>query len=360
MQLKSGIVLSLALSVFSCSGAEPARTEFVLGTVCAVNLYEGGSRKAYAAVFSRLREIDRMMSARTGAFPRNAGAANSPENGLAENGLAESDLERINRNAGREAVKVPEDLIAVLERALYYAELSGGAFDPTVGPLVKLWDIGAETPRIPGDDEIAAALDLVNWRDVQIDREQGTVFLRKPGMALDLGAIAKGYAADEAAALIKNSGIRRGIIDLGGNIFALGKRQGDMPWRIGVQDPGQERGGFLGVLLVQDKSIVTSGVYERYFEAGGRRYHHILSTQNGYPVDNGLLSVTIIADRSIDADGLSTTLFALGYEKGRALVESLPQAEAVFVFADKSVRGTAGALENFSLSGDSYRLSTLP
>jgi thiamine biosynthesis lipoprotein len=318
-----------------------------MGTVCAVNLYEGGSRKIYAAVFSRLRELDGMMNARAGAVPEEAGAANSPE----------SDLGRINRNAGREPVKVPENLIVVLERALYYAELSGGAFDPTVGPLVKLWGIGDEGARVPGKDEIQAALDLVNWRDVQVDREKGTVFLRKPGMALDLGAIAKGYAADEAAALIKNSGPRRGIIDLGGNILAFGERQGNKPWRIGVQDPGQERGGYMGILLVQDKSVVTSGVYERYFEAEGRRYHHILSTQDGYPVDKGLLSVTIIADYSIDADGLSTTVFALGYEKGRALIESLPGAEAIFVFADKSVRGTPGALEIFSLSGDFYRLA---
>jgi thiamine biosynthesis lipoprotein len=317
-----------------------------MGTVCAINLYEGGSRKLYAAVFSRLREIDRMMSAQAGVFPEDTGAANSPE----------SDLERINRNAGREPVKVPEDLITVLEKALYYAELSGGAFDPTVGPLVKLWGIGTETARVPGADELQAALGLVNWRDVQIDREKGTVFLQRPGMALDLGAIAKGYAADEAAALIKKSGPRRGIIDLGGNILAFGERQGNKPWRIGVQDPGRERGGYLGILLVQDKSVVTSGVYERFFEAEGRRYHHILSTQNGRPVDNGLLSVTIIADFSIDADGLSTTVFALGYEKGRALVESLPGVEAIFVFADKSVRRTPGAGEIFSLSGDFYRL----
>lgn len=317
-----------------------------MGTVCSVNLYDGGSRKLYAAVFSRLREIDRIMNVRAGEFSGESEAAPS----------FESDLGRINRNAGREAVRVPEDLIAVLEKALYYAERSDGAFDPTVGPLVKLWGIGTEAARVPGEDEIRAALSLVNWRDVLINRNEGTVFLRKPGMALDLGAIAKGYAADEAAALIKKSGLRRGIIDLGGNIFALGERRGNRPWRIGVQDPGRERGGYLGVLLVQDKSIVTSGVYERYFEAEGRQYHHILSTQTGYPVDNGLLSVTIIADSSIDADGLSTAVFALGYATGRALVESLPAVEAIFVFTDLSIRGTPGAMEIFTPAGDVYRI----
>jgi thiamine biosynthesis lipoprotein len=332
------LLFPLLTGLFSCSRPDPAQAELLMGTVCGVNLYAGGVRDVYGAIFARLREIDRAMN------------ANETE------GSGESELGRINRGAGIRPVKVSGDLIAVLDRALYYAELSGGAFDPTVGPLVKLWDIGSETPRVPGAGEIKAACSLINWRDVLINREEGTVFLRKPGMALDLGAIAKGYAADEAAGLIKQAGLRRGIIDLGGNIFALGDRQGGRPWRIGVQAPDQDRGGYLGVLLVRDKSVVTSGVYERFFESGGRRYHHILSTRDGYPVENGLLSVTIVADLSIDADGLSTTVFALGYEKGRALIESVPGAEAVFVFADKSVRATAGMREFFSLDSGSYRI----
>jgi thiamine biosynthesis lipoprotein len=175
-------------------------------------------------------------------------------------------------------------------------------------------------------------------------------------MTLDLGAIAKGYAADEAAALIRQAGLRRGIIDLGGNILALGTRREDLPWRIGVQTPDQDRGDYLGILTVKDKSVVTSGIYERFFEDGGRRYHHILSTADGYPVENGLLSVTIIAEHSIDADGLSTTVFALGYAKGRALIESVPGVDAIFVSEDRVVRGTPGAMAVFSLANDSYMI----
>jgi thiamine biosynthesis lipoprotein len=342
------------LTVFlSCDKALPARGELILGTVCTVNLYEGGTKKLYAGIFSRIRDIDRTMSANPPVFsPENSGA---PEN-FGAAGSGESEVGRINAGAGIRPVKVSGDLIAVLERALYYAELSGGAFDPTVGPLVKLWGIGTDTARIPGEGEIRAALSLVNWRDVLINREEGTVFLRRPGMAIDLGAIAKGYAADEAAALAEKGGVRRAIIDLGGNIFALGSREKNAPWRIGLQDPGRERGNYLGILPVQNKSVVTSGVYERFFEAEGRQYHHILSTQTGRPVDNGLLAVTIIADHSIDADALSTALFSLGWEKGRSLVEAVPGAEAVFVFADGSVRGTPGAMEIFTLTGDKYRI----
>jgi thiamine biosynthesis lipoprotein len=331
------------------SRTEEIRTEFVLGTICQVNLYGQGSDLLYSKIFTRLREIENTMSVN----------------------MEDTVVDRINQNAGRQAVEVPPDLLDVLERSLVYARLSGGAFDPSIGPLVKLWGIGTDAERRPDGEEIASALSLADYRNVEIDREQRAVFLRKPGMALDLGAIAKGYAADEVAAILEEAGIGAAVIDLGGNVFALGDksridaqaRGQALNWRIGVQDPLKERGNYIGVMEVRNKSIVTSGIYERYMEEGGKHYHHILSTQNGYPVDNGLLSVTIAADHSIDADALSTTVFALGYEKGRALLESpelrsiAGQAEAVFVFADLSVRLTSGMAEYFRLSTDEYRLA---
>jgi thiamine biosynthesis lipoprotein len=333
--------------------ASPARAEFALGTVCRVNLYELGTQKLYARSFSRLNEIDRTMSAR---------AADS------RSGL--SSLMEINQNAGIAPVKVPQDLLEVLEQARGYAELTGGAFDPTIGPLVNLWGIGTENERVPSSDEIAEALALIDWRDLIIDREEKTAFLRRRGMALDLGAIAKGYAADEAARLVKEAKAARATIDLGGNVLAIGGRTPDrgvpdrgapdrdekreaLPWRIGIQDPLAERGSYIGVLLAQDKTVVTSGVYERYFESEGKRYHHIFSTSDGYPVDNGLLSVTIVTNRSIDADALSTAVFTLGYAHGMALLETIPHTEAIFIFEDLSVR-RKGLRETFSLANGRY------
>jgi thiamine biosynthesis lipoprotein len=340
------VALFFSLGGFTgCSRRMAAQTEFALGTICSVNLFEGGTRKRYAAIFARLREIENVMSAN----------------------MADTDLDRINQNAGITPVPVDPELIAVLEQARSYAEASDGAFDPTVGPLVKLWGIGSDNARVPAQDEIDAALALIDWRDLIIDRERGTAFLRRPGQALDLGAIAKGYAADEAVRLAEQAGVKRALVDLGGNIFAYGARahgargkanaDGPAPWRIGVQDPRDNRGAYLGILQVIDKSIVTSGIYERYFEDdNGLRYHHLLSTRDGYPVNNGLLSVTIIADHSIDADGLSTSAFTLGYEKGRALVESVPGADAIFIFEDLGVRLTPGAADAFTLSNDEYHL----
>jgi thiamine biosynthesis lipoprotein len=327
------VAVVLLLGVLSgCVKPLPAQSEFVLGTACSVNLYDQGTSGAYRKIFDRLREIERAMSAN----------------------LEDSDLGRINAAAGLEAVAASAGTIRALKRAVYFAELSGGAFDPTVGPLVKLWGIGSGGEKIPGEDEIAGALSLINWRDIVIDEDAGTVFLARPGMGLDLGAIAKGYAADETARIIGEAGIERALIDLGGNILVCGAKKDGSPWRVGIQDPTGGRGAYAGVAEVTDKTLVTSGVYERFFESGGRRYHHILSTSSGYPVDTGLLSVTVISGNSMDADALSTALFALGYEAGLALAESMENTEAVFIFADRSVRGTSGAFDHFTLANDDF------
>jgi thiamine biosynthesis lipoprotein len=328
------VCLAFHLLFASCS-PPPARTEFVLGTVCGVNLYERGNSRTYAAVFARIRNIEGIMSAN----------------------MAGTELDRINRNAGKAATAVSGELLDLLEHARAYAGISGGAFDPTVGPLVKLWGIGGDEPRVPGEEEIAAALALVDYRDLVIDREAGTAFLRRPGQALDLGAIAKGYAADQAASVAKKAGVNRAIIDLGGNVFAWGERRKGEAWRIGIQDPQKERGISLGTLRVRNKSVVTSGVYERYFEEEGKRYHHILSTKDGYPVENGLLAVTVTADLSMDADALSTAVFALGYEKGRALIEARPGVEAVFVFEDLRVILSSGMEKFCTLTSEDYRVA---
>jgi thiamine biosynthesis lipoprotein len=307
----------------------------VLGTACVVNLYERGTRETYRKIFDRLREIENTMSAN----------------------LEDSDLGRINAAAGVKAVAAHPDTIKVLKRALHFAELSGGAFDPTVGPLVKLWDIGSGNEKIPGEEEIAQALSLINWREIFIDETAGTVFLPLPGMGLDLGAIAKGYAADEAAGIIAEAGIERALVDLGGNILVYGAKPDGSPWRVGIQNPTDNRGAYIGIAEVTNKTLVTSGVYERFFESGGKRYHHILSTRTGYPVDSGILSVTVISGRSMDADALSTTLFALGYEAGLSLAESMENTEAVFISADRSIRGTSRAFDHFTLTDEDFRLA---
>jgi thiamine biosynthesis lipoprotein len=311
----------------------------VLGTFCRIDLYESGSPRLYNRLFARLAELDRILSANRD----------------------DSELSALNRNAALKAVPLSPELRTVLERALFFAEASGGALDPTVGPLVKLWDIGAKNPRVPSEDEIQAALDMVNWRDLELQADGGAL-LRRPGMAIDLGAIAKGYAADELVKILKETKVPRALIDLGGNIYVWGGKKDNTPWRIGIQNPLDDRGSYVGIVETQSISMVTSGVYERFFTGQDAvRYHHIFALPGtgagkpGYPVSNGLLSVTVAAASSMDADALSTACFSLGYEKGRALAEAAG-AKAVFIFADKTIRGSAGALDAFTLMDKSFRM----
>jgi thiamine biosynthesis lipoprotein len=327
-----GIAVFAALSVLACQRRKPSQSEFMLGTFCTITLFDEGMPEVYRNVFSRLREIDNRMSAR----------------------LKGSDVDMINRAAGIEAAAVSGEAFEVIEKAVRYAEISGGAFDPSVGPLVSLWNIGSDNPTVPAQHEIDKALMLINWKDIELDREKKTVFLKKPGMALDLGAIAKGYAADEAAKIIKQAGLKRAIIDLGGNILTLGIKQDGKPWTVGIQNPNEKRGIPVGIVQVEEKTVVTSGVYERYFESEGIKYHHIFDTSTGYPCNNGLLSVTVIAGVSIDADALSTAVFVLGFEKGMALIESIDDAECIFILEDKSIRLSPNAY--FILNDNNFRL----
>ncbi|MDR2552416.1 MAG: FAD:protein FMN transferase [Treponema sp.] len=326
----------------ACGGPAPpgARSEYVLGTFCRIDLYESGSAALYDRLFTRLAALDRIFSVHRD----------------------DSETAAVNRGAGIAPVRISPELFAVLERALHFAEASGGAFDPTLGPLVRLWGIGTEHPRVPGDDEIRAALELTGWRDLILSG--GSAFLARPGMALDLGAIAKGYAADELILILRETEVPRAIIDLGGNIYAWGNRAGTaanprltagtgVPWRIGIQDPLEDRGIYAGILELSGAAAVTSGIYERYFTGpGGRRYHHIMDPATGRPAERtpDLLSVTLTALSAADADALSTACFVLGYEKGAALAEA-SGAKAVFIFADRTAAGSRGALDHFTPNG---------
>jgi thiamine biosynthesis lipoprotein len=319
--------------IFASCAPSPSRSEYALGTVCTVTLFEQSKNSVYRDIFARVREIDNLMS------------VNIPL----------SDVSRVNAAAGIERVNVHKDTFTVIEHAIFFAGISGGAFDPSVGPLVSLWGIGGDNADVPLREEINNALTLINWRDIELDTATRGVFLKCKGMALDLGAIAKGYAADEAAAIIKSAGVKRAIIDFGGNIVTLGEKKDGTPWKVGVQNPNKRRGLYFGVLelnTAEKRTIVTSGVNERFFEKDGVRYHHILSTSTGYPVNNGLFSVTVVTSVSMDADALSTTLFTLGYEEGIKLLGSFPETEAIFVFEDSSVRTTPGA--NFTLTDNSF------
>jgi len=314
---------------------ELSRTDFVLGTVCTVRFIDGGNNAALDEAFARLRTIEEHMSANRD----------------------DSELSRVNAMAGKEPVKVSEDTFYVISKALDYARLTNGGFDPSVGPLVKLWNMGNGGEKVPPAKNILAAKALVDWRQIVLDATTRKVFLKKPGMALDLGAIAKGYAADEIEKILLNHKVKAAVIDLGGNIFVFGSKKDKSPWRVGIQNPDSTRGEFLGIVAGGQMTVVTSGVYERYFIENAKRYHHILDPKTGFPVDNGLVSVSVVSKSSIDADALSTSLFVLGIEKGMEFLRQFPDTYAVFIDKDNRVYLSPGAGKVFTLQDKNYQLA---
>ncbi|MDR2509798.1 MAG: FAD:protein FMN transferase [Spirochaetaceae bacterium] len=322
--------LAALIFVSGCAEKSEWHETFALGTFCRLRFYEKAGRSVAGRVFARVHEIENITSANKSG----------------------TELDIVNKSAGIKPVTVNPELITVLSTALHYAELSKdengrAAFDPTIGVLVKLWNIGTDSARLPEDYEIQEALPLVNWRKVIVNKDKGTVYLAEKGMRLDLGGIAKGYAADEAVRILKEEGVKNALLDFGGNLYALGRKGSEGYYTIGVQDPEKPRGEYIGLIQLAGRSIVTSATYERNFELNGVYYHHILSTFTGYPVENELLSVTIVAPDSMDADALSTTVFALGYEKGSALVNSISEAESIYILKDGSIRVSEGLKTSF-------------
>ncbi len=195
----------------------------------------------------------------------------------------------------------------------------------------------------------------MGYEHLELSAADKTVVLDE-GMAVNLGAIAKGYAADRVEEYLRGQGIEKAILNLGGNIVAIGEKDHGTPFRVGLQHPFDSRNEYFGIASVSDKTVVTSGIYERNFEQDGVLYHHILDTQSGYPVDNGVVSVSVIAESSIDADALSTVLFVLGTEKGITLCDSLEGVDCIYVTDDWEVILSEGAGEMFKLSDDGFSL----
>lgn len=269
--------------------------------------------------------------------------------------VVDSEVVQINENAGIKAVSVSDDTFEVVRTALKYSDLSGGAFDISVGNLVQLWGIGTDNEKVPTDQEIRQALSTVNYKSIELNEADHSVFLKENHMSIDLGAIAKGYAADVIHDILSAHQVKTAIINLAGNIYVHGDKNG-VPFKVGIQNPYQSHGEFLGIYQAADCSVVTSGIYERYFEKDGKRYHHILSTTTGYPVDNNLIAVSIISKKSMDGDALSTSAFALGLEKGMELINRLDEVEAIFIDRDKNIYLSDGAKKHFELTNSEFRV----
>lgn len=241
-----------------------------------------------------------------------------------------SDISKINNSKGT-PVTVSDTTIELLEKGIYYSELTNGAFDITIAPLSELWDFKNNPGEVPSNEDIQNALTHVGYENILI--EGNTVTLLDPDMAIDLGGIAKGYMADQLKEYLVSQGVESALIDLGGNLLAVGSKPDGSNYTIGIKKPFKE-GEMISTESIHDLSVVTSGCYERYFKVDDKMYHHILDTTTGYPVDNELYGVTIFSEKSVDGDALSTSCFALGLEDGIKLIESLDGVDALFVTSE--------------------------
>ncbi len=233
-------------------------------------------------------------------------------------------------------LKVSPDTLYVLQKAKEFWQLSDGAFDITVGPLIDLWGFTDKKYRLPGREEIEKTLNTVGFDKIIFNISDNVVKFKLPGMKIDLGAIAKGYAVDCAVKKLKEHGIKSCLINAGGQIYCLGDKFGK-PWRIAIRNPRKD--GLWDYLELKNKAVSTSGDYEQYFSKGNKRYSHILNPKTGYPTDSGIISTTVIANDGLTADALATSIFVLGKEKGLELAKKLKNVK-VEIIEDRDVFGT--------------------
>jgi thiamine biosynthesis lipoprotein len=252
--------------------------------------------------------------------------------------IESSDVFRINQSSGKEWVKISHETLAVIKKAQEISELSDGRFDITVGPLAELWRKAREKKIPPSAEEVKEKLGLVNFKNIEIDRE-GKVFLKKKGMAIDLGGIAKGYAVDRAFELLKSLGYKNLIVNAGGDL-RVGGLKNNQPWSIGIQHP-REPENFLAKISISDMAVATSGDYERFFIYEGKRYHHIFNPKDGFPTDD-CQSVTILCKEGMMADALATAVFVLGPGKGYALCQKLAGVDCLIVDKEGKIIFTPG------------------
>ncbi|AST58252.1 FAD:protein FMN transferase [Thermoanaerobacterium thermosaccharolyticum] len=331
------VFISLSLTACGNNNQQYTRTDFMMDTVMQVTAYGKNAKKAVDESMEKLKEIDNLMS--------------SQKNG--------SDVEKINENAGKKYVKVNPETFYVIKTALKYGKISGGNFDITIAPLANLWGIGTNHARVPSESQIKEVMKYINYRDVLLNAKDYEVKLKKQGMAIDLGGIAKGYAADEIENIMKKNGIKHALINLGGSsVYMYGSKPDGSNWNIGIQDPFGDKGKYFAIVSGKDMLIDTSGNYERYFIQNGKRYHHILNPFTGYPAESGVVSTTIVSTniKSIDADALSTITFILGVDKGMKLIESMPGVDAIFVTPDYKVYATSGLKGKLKITDSRFKL----
>ena len=304
----------LAVQFFSCHPSNIRHVErngFLMDTVIRISLYDLRSEKSLHKladdVFTYMLSIENLVSAY----------------------IQGSDVQRLNQEAGGDFSPVSKDTQHILQSALQISEKTEGSFDITIGPLKTIWGFDTNSqPRVPDVAEIQTYLKLGNYHQVEL--KDGSARISVPGLGIDLGGIAKGYIIDAAVRWLQDAGVLGGLIECGGDLRVFGHHPDKRTWKIGIQNPRNERGSLIGIASLNDLSIATSGDYERFFIKDGTRYHHILDPETGFP-SRGAISVTVIAPDAMTADALATAVFEMGAERGLSLIDTIPDVETLIV-----------------------------
>ena len=330
----SATVLGKTTTVVYAADVEKyTNADFAMDTVVSETLYTSGA-DINTQIGEKLREMETTLLSWT------------EEN---------SQISQLN-NADGKTMEVSDDLAADLEKIRQLFQDSDGAFDPTLGKIIRLWNIDGENPHVPDQSEIDTLLPEVGYEKIQVDGNNVTLL---DGCTLDLGAVGKGMGCDLIMDYLRSQPDVSGmILNLGGSsVMTYGEKPDGSPWKVALTDPRDTEGDYLGAITLDaNQFLSTSGDYEKYFIEDGIRYHHILDPKTGYPVQNGLTSVTIVCDQGYLADGLSTACFVLGMDAANPLLEKY-DAEAVFVDEDKNVYVTSGLMDKFELMKDGYTVN---
>ncbi len=303
------------------------RSDLLMGTVVDQRIYGRGPLRSRRIAARATREIDRLEK-------------------LWSVFRAGSEINRIGKSAGDRPVKVHPDTLRILQRAKALCGKCGGRFDITAAPLTELWRKATLEGVPPDSESVAQQLALVDWNSLELD-EQGHAYLPRKGQRIDLGGIGKGFAADRAEEIYRRHGVTSGLINLGGNVMAVGGRRDGSPWRVGIRYPDVGQSALAGYVKVRDAAVVSSGGYEHYFDYNGRRYHHILDPTTGWPAETEVLGVTVISASATDADAFATAVFVMGLETGLAFLEKLPKVEGLIFDSSGNIHLTVGLKANF-------------
>ena len=321
----TALFLALLLLCSCAPGAEEhSATIFAMDTVMGITVYGPQGKEAADAASGRIRELEKLFS------------VTDPN----------SDIYAANHSGGA-PVEVSDDTAVLLSRALELCSSTGGALDVTIYPVVKAWGFTTGEYRVPEDGTLSVLLEQVDYSRITLEGHTLTV---PDGMELDLGAVAKGWTGDQVAALLADAGVTSAKLELGGNIHLVGAKPDGSPWRIAVRDPSGE--SYAGIVEVTDKAVVTSGGYERYFEADGITYWHIMDPADGRPARSGLVSATVVSDSGVQADALSTALFVLGAEGAADYWREHRDFDFILLGEDGTVTVTEGIAGSFTLCGD--------